>query len=63
MPVYQIRQILQWANYRGIYVRGYSTMKKADLIDEICRRLDEPEIFKGVINRLRIEVEMNRYHL
>lgn len=62
LPVYLLRQIIAFAYYRkSVYVRGFSTMRKADLLEAICQRLDDPEIFKGVISWLNIRVSNNEY--
>lgn len=62
LPAYCLRAIIAEAHYRKVvYVRGYSTMRKAELLNAVCQRLDEPIIYKGVINWLRIWVDEGKY--
>lgn len=57
----QLYPIAQSVYYYSVKIPGFSKMRKATLVDALCERLDDPIVFRGVVNKLATCVSNGEY--
>lgn len=61
LPKYRVEHVARMAWYSKVKINGFSSMKREELIDEICARLDNQEVLRLVLMTLYHAVDHKEY--